>query len=398
MTLATPILQKNKSGALRGRDIVCFSNDWNGDPLSKTHLMRLLANDNRILWINSIGYRMPAVKAADARRLFRKLLAAMQPIREVERNIYVFNPIALPIYGKPWAARFNRLILRLQVKRAMRRMGFKKVINWMFLPSAVVVAGELGEETLIYHCVDEFSAFSGNSPRAIAAMERELMERANLVIVSSQLLLESKQEFNGNTSLVRHGVDWNHFRRAIDPATEAPVDIAALPKPVLGFFGLIADWVDFDLLAHVARKFPEGSLVLIGNVTTDVRRLREIPNVHFLGRRQYEQLPAYCKGFDVALMPFLINTLTLNSNPLKVREYLAAGLPVVSTAIPEVEAVGLCHIAADSEEFVAQIRRVLADRQSRSERSDAIRSESWESRLEEIRDIFAGLGENRSTR
>jgi glycosyltransferase involved in cell wall biosynthesis len=391
MTLCTPISLNASRQSLVGRDIVCFSNDWNGDPLSKMHLMRLLARDNRILWVNSIGYRMPGATAADAKRLVKKLLAAAKPIREVERNIHLLNPIALPIYGKPWAAEFNGRILRHQVKRAMRRLNFSRVINWVFLPSAAVVAGRLGEEILVYHCVDEFSAFSGNSPQAIAEMEQQLMRQADLVIVSSEKLLESKRPFNDRTSLVRHGVDWRHFRKALDPHLEIPPEIANLPKPIIGFFGLIADWVDVDLMAKVAREFHGGSLFVLGKITTDVSVLRELPNVHLPGRRPYSQLPAYCRGFDVALMPFKINRLTLNANPLKVREYLAAGVPVVSTAIPEVEAIGHCYIASDADAFVSQIHAALADRRSREERSNEMRQESWEARLDDIRGLFAGL-------
>src|SRR5213078_3256659 len=114
--------------------------------------------------------------------------------------------------------------------------------------------------------------------------------------------------------------------------TVVPPEIASLPRPVIGYFGLIADdWVDVPLIEHVAREFPGASVVMLGKVTADVSALAKIPNVHLLGRKPYASLPAYCKGFDVALIPFPINEATLNSNPLKAREYLAAGLPVICT-------------------------------------------------------------------
>ena len=114
-------------------------------------------------------------------------------------------------------------------------------------------------------------------------------------------------------------------------------------------------------------------------------RSERLPNVHLLGRRPYSELPAYCKGFDVALIPFRINELTLNANPLKVREYLAAGLPVVSTPIPEVEVLGLCRVASDPESFLREVEEALLDPGPRVERSESIRHESWEARLDEIR-------------
>jgi glycosyltransferase involved in cell wall biosynthesis len=182
---------------------------------------------------------------------------------------------------------------------------------------------------------------------------------------------------------VRHGVDFEHFRKALNPATRVPSEIANLPRPIIGFFGLIADWVDIDLMAKVAKRYPQGSLVVLGKATTDVSVLN-LPNVHLLGRKSYADLPAYCKGFDVALMPFRINELTLNANPLKVREYLAAGLPVVSTDIPEVTALGCCRIGRNDNEFLEHVAAALQTPGPQQMVSDLMRTESWEARLEDI--------------
>ncbi len=370
---------------LRGRDLICFSNDWDGDPLSKTHLMRLLARDNRVLWVNSIGYRTPTMSSRDLGRVWKKLRKFFTPVREVEPNIFVLNPLAAPFYGDVGRA-LNRRLLRAQVLRAMRRLGFRRPITWAFLPGAAVVAGSLGEEWLIYYCVDEFSAFSGVSSRAMADLEADLLARSDLVVVTADRLYRSKASANPRTRLVRHGVDFDHFRRALDPATEIPAEIAHLPRPILGYFGLIAeDWIDLDLLAHLARRFPEASLVMLGKSTMDLSPLQALPNVHLLGRKPYQALPAYCRGFDVGLVPFPVSELTLNANPLKAREYIAAGLPVVSTAIPEVAVLPHCRIAADAEAFVLAVEAALADPATREQRSESMRSESWAARLDEVR-------------
>ncbi len=356
--------------SLRGRDMLCFSHDWSGDPLSKTHLMRLMARENRVLWVNSIGYRTPTASKADLSRAFWKLAAAASPLREVEPNIFTLNPLAIPAYGNPGVRAFNRGFLRWQVKRAMRRLRFNHVINWVFNPAASVIAGQLGEETVIYYCVDEYTA------------------------VSADRLYQSKAQFNPRTALIRHGVDYSHFRRTLDAETVVPEEIAGLPRPVIGFFGLIADWVDVGLMASVAERFSTGSLVALGKATTDVSALERLPNVHLLGRKPYSALPAYCKGFDVALMPFRVNELTLNANPLKAREYLAAGLPVVSTAIPEVDALTLCRIGRDRESFLYEVEQALLDPGPSVERSEAVRGESWEARLDQIRQYVATLTED----
>jgi glycosyltransferase involved in cell wall biosynthesis len=368
---------------LVGRDILCFSHDWTGDPLSKTHLMRILARNNRILWVNSIGYRTPSVSQADLSRAWKKLQAYRQPLKEVEPNLFVLNPLAVPAYGLAMARTLNRFWLTQQVQRAMRRLNFKRPINWVFNPAAAVIAGTLGEDELIYHCVDEYSAFSGVASNAILDLEKDLLRKAHLVVVSAELLRQSKSKINPNTILVRHGVDFAHFRRALDVETVVPTQIADLPHPIIGFFGLIADWVDVELMAQVAKRYPQGSVVVLGKATTDVSCLN-LPNVHMLGRQPYSSLPAFCKGFDVAINPFRINELTLNANPLKVREYLAAGLQVVSTNIPEVAVLGTCQIADNNPEFLSQVDAALTNPGPQREISESVREHSWESRLEEI--------------
>ena len=373
--------------------MLCFGHDWSGDPLSKTHLMRLLARDNRVLWINSIGYRAPTASGRDLKRIFTKLKSFTEPVREVERNIFVLNPLAIPAYGVPAMQKVNRELLKLQVWRAMDKLGFRRVVNWVFNPTAAVVAGALSEDLLVYYCVDEFTAFSGISPELVA-LERTLIEKADLVVVSSEKLRETKSAHNPRTALIRHGVQYAHFARALAAETRIPADVASLPKPVIGYFGLMAeDWIDIDLMVHVAKHFSTGSMVLLGKVTTDLSRLTALPNVHVLGRKPFEELPAYCKAFDVAINPFPLNDVTRSSNPLKVREYLAAGLPVVSTRIPEVEVVPEARIADSREEFVAAIEAELAlGAGPRAERSLTMKGESWEAKVEELRRAVAALG------
>jgi len=383
---------------LVGRDIICFSHDWTGDPLSKTHLMRLLARRNRVLWVNSIGYRAPSVNRADLSRVWKKLIASRQPLREVEPNIFVLNPLAIPAYGLSIARQLNQWWLRAQVRRAMRRLGFRRPINWVFNPVAAVVAGTLGEEHLIYQCVDEYSAFSGVAPRAIQDLEDKLLRTADLVIVSAERLLQAKRRIHPQAVLVRHGVDFEHFRRALSPHTVVPDEIASLPRPVIGFFGLIsADWIDVDLLEKVAQRFSGGSLVLLGSVRMDLSRLR-LPNVHVLGRRPYGELPAYCKGFDVGLIPFVQTELTLSANPLKAREYLAAGLPVVSTDLPEVAVLPACAIGRTHEQFLAQIAAALEQPGPQPALSELVRGESWEQRLAEIEMHWRNRGQSHQPR
>lgn len=387
------------TGDLRGRDILCFSHDWTGDPLSKTHLMRVLAKDNRILWINAIANRMPTTSSKDVSRIFKKLKGFTEPIREVEPNIFVLNPLAFPSYGNRSILKINQSFLARQVKKAMRKLGFKNAVNMVFNPAAGMVAGSLGESELIYYCVDEYTAFTGASS-GLKEIEDDLFRRADLVVVSGERLFESKKQFNPNTFVIRHGTDWRHFRTALDESTKIPDEIANLPRPIIGFHGLLADWVDYELIKKVAEHFKDGSVVLIGKIAVDaeqkVKILGDVPNIHFLGRKPYVELPAYCKAFDVALNPFAINELTLAANPLKVREYLAAGLPVVSTDIPEARVLDDCLVGMDHEDFIAKIEQALANPKPREQVSDAVAHESWEAKVDELRAILVKLNNEKS--
>ncbi len=380
--------------ALSGRDVVCFSNDWDGDPLSKMHIMRILARDNRILWVNSLGNRSPRATARDARRAVKKLRDAAEGLRQVEPGLHVLAPLYLPVYGVTAVRAVNRLIVRWQVLAAMRRLGMREPISWSFLPSAAPIAGTLGEELVVYHAVDEFSAFSDASSH-VGELERELLLKADLVVTSSESLLASKSKINPRAVLVRHGVDHAHFARALDPGTQVPSDLASLAKPVVGFFGLLADWVDLELVRAVADAFPRASVVLLGNAVTSLAPLRGASNVHVLGRRPYALLPGYCRGFDVAVTPFRLNELSLHANPLKAREYIAAGLPNVCTDLPELRAVPGCTIARSLPEFVAEVGRALAEGGPRRERSQLLRGESWEARVDEMRAHVAALLDGR---
>ena len=369
---------------LSNRDIVCFSNDWDGDPLSKTHIMRILSRENRILWVNSLGNRTPRASTSDAQKIVKKLKAAARGVTEPEPNIHVLAPLYVPAYGSEAVRTLNRIFLRQQVLLAMRRLGMRNPISWSFLPSAATVAGSVGEELVIYHVVDEFSAFSDASEH-VAELEERLLRRADLVIASAEKLLASKSRVNPRTVLVRHGVDFAHFEKAMLPSTRVPADLAAIRGPIIGFFGLIADWIDLELVRDVADAYPEASVVLIGKSVTSLAPLEGARNVHLLGRKAYADLPGYCKGFDVAITPFRLNELALNSNPLKAREYVAAGLPNVCTDLPELRATPGCTIARTRAEFVLQVGEALRNGGPARERAELVRSESWEAKVEEIR-------------
>jgi glycosyltransferase involved in cell wall biosynthesis len=313
----------------------------------------------------------------------------------VGENLWAFTPLVLPFHGSAMARRLNRRWLRRSLLAVLDQLGFERPITWTFVPSSADVVGSLGEQLTIYHCVDEYTEFTG-ADAGIAEMERRLLAKSDLVLVSAGPLYEDKRRFNPNTFLVTHGVDVAHFGRALDPGTPIAPELGHLSRPVIGFFGLIEDWVDLDLIRAVAQARPQWSMVLVGKARTSTEAVDSLPNVHLVGWRDYGTLPAWCKGFDVAILPFRINRLTLAANPLKLREYLAAGLPVVATAIPEAERLASVRIGRTPEGFVREIDRLVAAGTTgpSAARAQAMRTESWDHKVEEMCAVVQGfLGE-----
>ncbi len=372
---------------LSGESIICFANDWHSDPTSKHQVMKLLSQKNLVLWVNSIAMRTPSVSSSDLRRIVTKLRSFLRGLERINENLYVYTPIVLPLPSSSWARRINSFILKVSLWYYRKQLGMKAFQLWTFVPTMVDLAGTIGEKTVIYYCVDEWSKFSFMDSAAMREMEIRLMQKADTVFVTADHLYRDKVRYNKNTYLVEHGVDHKHFSQARSAAMPDPADICNIKRPILGFFGLIHEWIDLDLIEHIAHAKPEWSIVMIGKYSIDISRLQHRKNVHFLGQKPYESLPAYCRMFDVGLIPFVINELTINVNPIKLREYLSAGMPVVSTPLPEVEKYqDIVQIAATYDEFIAGIETVLANdsNAARERRSLRMASETWDSKVDYI--------------
>ena len=380
---------------IKNQTILCFASGYDAPPTSKHHVMHLLAENNRVLWVNYHASRTPTASSSDLKYMAKKLGQVAAGLKNPRPNLYVLTPLVVPLPGSSAVKQLNRSLLIRQIRRALRKVADGPVQFWTFTPDVGYLLGCFDEQKVVYYCVDDHSQFTGYDVQQVLAEEEELCRRSDLVITTSTLLQEAKAPLNENTMLVPHGVDYEHFSRALSDDIPAPQDIADIPHPRLGFFGLIRDWVDLDLLAQVARRRPDWHLVLLGDSTIDLAPYRELANMHFLGRKNYEELPAYCKQFDVGLIPFKINDLTRAVNPIKLREYLAAGLPVVSTPLPEVQLYEggtvpvpfstPVEIAENAAEFEAAIRSALATSTSRRATSSAaMREETWPAKVEEI--------------
>lgn len=378
---------------IEGRNIVCFASGWDYDPTSKHHLMRILEERNHVVWVNYHGSRRPSATAADLNAILRKLTQFAAGPRRASESITVITPAVVPLPGHSAAQRLNRLLLVRQVRSVLDRLPPRPVQVWSFAPDVGHLAGQFGEELFLYYCVDAFGEFAGYDRPAIQRAELLTLRAADLVITTSARLYESKRGFNPRTELVFHGVDWEHFQRD-DAAGEPPAELRDVRGPVLGFFGLIEHWIDVEMLAVVARHRRDWTIAMIGDVRTDVAALRECANVRLLGRRPYAELPRYARWFDVGMIPFRLNELTRAANPIKLREYLAAGLPVASTPLPEVLRYRpLIEVGNGPEGYAAACERALRgnDESSRLRRREAMRREGWREKVADISGMIEGV-------
>ncbi|AXB46712.1 glycosyltransferase [Amycolatopsis albispora] len=353
-----------------GADIgyVCFSaQDWwyHNKAHSDFQLMRAVAGNRKVLVVNSIGMRMPSPGRSTqvTRKILRKLrsvaMLVRRPLPELP-DFHVMSPLPLPFYGSPLLRRINAVVVRAQVRAVSAALGLRRPVLMVTIPTAWDVVRPMARRSLVFNRSDRHSDFPEADRATIEELERGLLREADAVLYVSQALMDEERPLTGERAhFLDHGVDFDHFRPR--PASEQPADLRRIPGPRLGFFGALDDFVvDFELLERVAAELPEASLVLIGDASHPMDRFDKYPNVYWLGFRAYETIPAYGSGFDVALMPWQDNPWIHHSNPVKLKEYLALGRPVVSTGFAELAKYeGRVRVAPGHAEFVEAVRESL---------------------------------------
>lgn len=372
--------------------------DWwyHNQAHSDFQLMREVSRDRPVLVVNSLGLRMPRPGTAShpARRILRKLRSMAKFVRRPIPDLpgfHVMTPVMIPVYGDRAGARLNAWLVRLQVRVVARLAGLGEAPHvGVTLPTAWPVARPMHRSSLLFNRSDLHSEFPGADGAWIAALEESLLRHSDRVLyVSHELMKHDAAEVGDRAVFLDHGVDSGHF----SPDGEVSPDIDVIPRPRLGFFGGLDDYVvDLDLLRRTAEENPDASVVLIGDATCPMDELTSLPNVHWLGRRPYETIPSLARGFDVALMPWLDNQWIRFANPVKLKEYLALGLPVVTTSYPEVEDYrDRVVVADDRSAFPGLARRALTVAPDADRLRASVVGCSWSARADELTGIADGL-------
>ncbi len=373
---------------LTGQHIIYISADWARETkTSAHHIAEVLAVHNKVLYVEAAGMRTPRASGRDIRKIFTKLRRLWSlPVKKSE-NFYLYSPTVLPFHHYGIVRKLNRFLISLLLRRASKAIGIVNPIIWIYTPHYHTALGCVPSKGIVYYITDEYSSNPNVDPDTIRLMERQILERADITFAVSRELLERKGPYTKSIHLSRHGVDFEMFNKASNDTTAVPSDISEIPHPIAGFFGLLEEWIDVDLVEYVAKALPHVSFILIGRAARDVSSLKALPNVHLLGHRKYEELPAYLKAFDVCLLIYKQGDFSRNANPKKLREYLAAGKPIVSVRLGEVEEFAeFVTIADDYDAYVKAVAAALVEDSSakRSERMAAVESLSWENRVEWI--------------
>jgi glycosyltransferase involved in cell wall biosynthesis len=385
-------------------DIVLISTaDWD-NPFwtNKQHVaVELARRGHKVLYVDSLAIRQPSASSADLKRIVRRVYRGLAGPRKVRDNVWVWSPLILPLHRHPWARRLNRLLLRFGLSRCLKSSGMNSTVCWTYNPKTHELIDLSRFDRVVFHCVDEIKAQPDMPVAELEAAERELVTEADICFVTSQHLLETRRQWNRNTFYFSNVADFSHFQSSIGDRVEVPRDLALIPRPRIGFIGALSAYkVDFELLGKMAKSHPEWSIVLIGKIgegerNTDVSKLRAYPNIHLLGPRAYGELPAYLKGFDVALLPCQINDYTKAMFPMKFFEYLAAGKPVVSTNLHALQEYRhVAHLAETRDSFIEGVAAALrGEAAALNSRLEVAKEQTYEARTQKMLDLIYGRSE-----
>src|SRR5258707_8761641 len=378
---------------LSGESIVCFAGEdwWYHHPHSKNHILKRLAKHNRVLFVNSITMGLPSISDPDFfHKIRRKFRSYLRWLRKAPEGLWVMTPINVPLYGWSVVRALNRLLLVLQLRLVMFFLNLRRPIVWVAIPTAADLVNSLGAKLLVYQVSDkyDFNEDSAMSRAVIRDMDARLKQRAAVVMYSGRKLYEEAEVHH--RYFLEQAVDYERFANL---PSETPPDIAAIPRPVLGYVGASDSYtMDVPLIEHVARVRPDWHWVFIGSKSNVIQMSAH--NIHFLGPKPYCELPRYYRHIDVSVLAWnQQNAFTSYGSAIKVREYLATGKPVVISPLYEYLQTPGVRIYRSIDEFIRLVDEALScdTPLERQLRQDAVRDCTWDVRAREVASLFRRL-------
>ena len=382
---------------MRNQNIIFFGfADWDNPYKTNQHYVAgYFSENNRVLFIESLGLRQPVLQKKDIKRIFKRLIKGFKVVRKIRNNLIVFSPLVIPFHRYEFISFLNQVILKSFLKLLIKRYDFNDLIIFSYIPNVLDFVKGLKYKLLVYHCVDEFS---GNPliPKNVVEKEKKLLQKADIVFVSSKTLFESKSKFTKKIFYLPNVANFEHFNSILYKNVLTPEDLKNVKKPIIGFHGAVSKYkLDFKLINYIAEKLPDCSIVLIGPLgegekAVDLKRELKYDNIFYLGPKNYNILPIYVKFFDICILPNVINEYTKNMFPLKFFEYLSLGKPVVAVSLSSLEEFrNICYISKSYDEFVDNIKKALNEsNEIKNIRIEAAKNYSWKKRFKEIEQIL----------
>jgi glycosyltransferase involved in cell wall biosynthesis len=383
--------------------LLVFADDWGRHPSSCQHLIRRVREHTPVLWVNTVGTRQVRADALTLRRGIEKIRGWFRGLQQVAPRMWVVDLPMLPGLGNPVLRAANRVFGTTYLRRTLTKLRMTRPTVVTTLPYIDWLIHDLPRRGLVYYCTDDYSHWPSADRETLIRADREMSAQADLILAASQLLLSS-HAYTGRSHYFPHGVDFEHFA-STQQASVAP-ELASVPGPRIGFFGLIYEKINFELLTALARRFDRATLVMIGPVAYCPPEFAALPNVRMLGPRPYEQLPRFLAGLDVLLMPYVNDEMIRQSGPLKLRECLASGKPTVSIDVPDVRAAQPhVRIGTTVESFLDQVGAALAESKesdARVARQAFVQAEGWDRRasllLDHLQRLPSRIGRPRERR
>jgi glycosyltransferase involved in cell wall biosynthesis len=359
-----------------------FADDWGRHPSSCQHLIARLRERMPVLWVNTIGTRQVKANFFTLRRGVEKISNWLQGVKQVAPQMWTIDVPMLPGLGNPLLLKINRTLVSTRLHSVQAKLELTTPLVLTTLPYVGWLIRDLPRLGLVYYCTDDYRYWPSADREILQRADLELTEQADLILAVSQALVSSHAH-TGRCNYFPHAVDYPHF--AVEhPPSAVPPALAQLPGPRIGYFGLIYEMLDYELLTAVARQNPGGSLVLLGPRDYCPAEFASLPNVHLLGPKPYAELPRWLAGLDVLLLPYRDDPMIRQSGPLKLRECLATGKPTVSIDVPEVRPFQPhVRVGATQERFLEHVREALAEAKEGEHvlaRRRAVEPDSWDDR------------------
>lgn len=369
---------------------IMSNNDWwYHNPTSVIQIAKSLSQDRKVLFVNSITFGMPDKKQKDFRtKIFRKAKSYMKFLRKADKNLYILSPIVIPTFGNHLISEMNRVLLKCQIGLAMHLAGVENGVSIVANPMFCDVIPCLKVDRVVYFVTDKYTAKKLADRNAVLRADQKMLELSNSVVCVSSALCRYYQQKHCNVRYIGHGVNCTHFAKAYEMVDCCPDCMGNISTPVVGFMGVIEPkTIDAGLLEYLFVECPDKNFVFIGRLSEELFYLTKYPNAYFLGQVSFDDLPKYLSTFDVALMPFNNSEWIKYCNPVKLKEYLAAGLAVVSINIREAEEYGSLIYAADSYGgFKIMIEEAISENSNelKKRRMLSVVDETWENKANEI--------------